>query len=263
MKTRNFLVVAAAALSVSFVACSKNDTSATNGKARMQVALTDGPGNYNEVHIDVQDIRVNYSNDTANGWTSLGGVKAGSYDVLRLANGRDTILADAQINTGRIEQIRLILGSNNYVKLNGQTYNLTTPSAQQSGLKLNIHQEVKEGVTYKLLMDFDASRSIVETGNGKFMLKPVIRTTLEAIGGSVRGYVLPNSFATAVYALQGTDTVAGTYTVNGAYMLKGLNAGAYSLSFVPSNTSYKTQTKSGVNISVNNVTAVDTIRLVQ
>lgn len=261
MKTKHLFFLAAAALSISLLACSKNDS--PTGKARMQVALTDDPGNYEVVNIDVQDIRINYSNDTAEGWVSLGGVKTGNYDILRLANGKDTLLADAEINTGKIQQIRLVLGSNNFVKVDGQTINLQTPSAQQSGLKLNIHQDVNEGVTYKLLMDFDASRSIVKTGNGKYMLKPVIRTTLEAIGGSVKGFVVPDSLTTAVYALQGTDTVAGTYTVNGAYMLKGLNAGTYSLAFVPSNTTFKNQTKSGVTITTNSVTTVDTVRLVQ
>jgi hypothetical protein len=261
MKTKTLFLLAVTALTFSFYSCSKND--ASGAKARMQVALTDDPGNFDVVNIDVQDIRINYSNDTANGWVSLGGVKTGNYDILRLANGKDTLLADAEINAGRIQQIRLVLGSNNYVRIGNQTINLQTPSAQQSGLKLNIHQDVAEGITYKLLMDFDASRSIVQTGNGKLMLKPVIRTTLEAIGGSVKGYVLPNDFATAVYALQGADTVAGTYTANGAYMLKGLSAGTYSLAFVPSNTTYQKQTKTGVTLTTNNVTVVDTVHLVQ
>jgi hypothetical protein len=261
MKTKSLLLLAATALTISFYACSKNDSS--SGKARMQVALTDDPGNYDEVNIDVQDIRINYSDDTAKGWVSLGGVKTGSYDILKLANGKDTILADAQINSGRIEQIRLVLGDNNYVRIGNQTIKLETPSAQQSGLKLNIHQDVNEGITYKLLMDFDASRSIVQTGNAKFMLKPVIRTTLEAIGGSIKGFVAPDSLATAVYALQGTDTIAGTYTLNGAYMLKGLSAGTYSLAFAPSNTTFQKQTKAGVTVTTNSVTVVDTVRLVQ
>jgi hypothetical protein len=112
-------------------------------------------------------------------------------------------------------------------------------------------------------MDFDASRSIVKTGNNKYILKPVIRTTLEAIGGSIKGHVLPGSFPTAVYALQGTDTIAGTYTNNGAFILKGLSTGNYSLAFVPSNASYQTQTKTGINVMVNNVTKIDTVRLMQ
>ena len=266
MKTRTLLFLATVA-TVSFISCNKNEASST-GKARLQVALTDDPGNYEVVNIDVQDIRINYSNDTGKGWVSLPGVRTGNYDVLRLANGRDTILANAEIQTGKIQQIRLVLGSNNFVKLNGQTYNHQTPSAQQSGLKINIHQDVNEGITYKLLLDFDASRSIVQTGNGnnnnqKYILKPVIRASLEAIGGSIRGYVLPNSFATAVYALRGVDTITGTYTVNGSYMLKGLTSGAYSLAFAPGDTTYKKQMLTGINVTTNSITTVDTVRLVK
>jgi hypothetical protein len=120
-----------------------------------------------------------------------------------------------------------------------------------------------EGLTYKLLMDFDASRSIVQNGKGKFLLKPVIRTSLEAIGGSIRGYVLPNQFASAVYALRGTDTIAGTYTANGAYLLKGLQPGSYNLAFVPTDQTFQQQNRTGVAVVLNNITVVDTIRLVQ
>ena len=134
-------------------------------------------------------------------------------------------------------------------------------SAQQSGLKLNIHQDVTAGVLYKLLLDFDAGRSIHQTGNGKYMLKPVIRTSLVATGGSIKGFVLPNNFLTNVYAIQGPDTVAGTVTSSGAYSIRGLATGSYNLSFVPSDTSYKLQTKTGVSVTTNVVTTVDTIRL--
>ena len=267
MKTKIQLFTVAVVALFTFISCAKNEASST-GKARLQVALTDEPGNYDVVNIEVQDVRINYSSDSVKGWVSLPGVKTGNYDILRLANGKDTLLANAEIQTGRIQQIRLILGSNNFVKLNGQTYNLKTPSAQQSGLKIKINQDVNGGITYKLLLDFDASRSIVQTGNGnnnneKYILKPVIRASLEAIGGSVKGYVLPNSFPTAVYAIQGTDTVTGTYTINGSYMLKGLAAGSYTLAFAPSDTAYKQQTTQGVVVTTNSITTVDTTRLVK
>jgi hypothetical protein len=246
-----------------FFACSKHESSNENSsKAQLQVYLTDDPANYDQVVIDVQDIKINYSNDSLNGWQSLSQVNRGSYDVLKLANDHDTILGNADLNSGKIEQIRLVLGTNNYVKIGGQTYTLETPSAQQSGLKLNIHQDVNAGLLYKLLLDFDAARSIVKTGNGKYILKPVIRTTLQSIGGSMKGYVLPNTFTTSVFAIQGTDTIAGTTTVSGAYLIKGLNAGSYTVSFAPGDTTYKSQTKAGINITDNTVTAVDTIHLV-
>ena len=260
MKTKILPLLAITALAIFLVSCSKNGNA---DKARLMVSLTDDPGDYEVVNIDVQDVRINYSDDTEKGWTSLNGVKAGNYDVLRLANGRDALLADAEISTGKIKQIRLVLGSNNFVKVDGEIHSLKTPSAQQSGLKLKINQEVSEGLAYKLLMDFDASRSIVQTGNAQYILKPVIRTTLEAVGGSVKGFVLPSSVSTAVYAIQGTDTITGTYTINGAYMLKGLQAGSYNLAFVPSNSTYQQAHRTGIDVTVNSVATVDTVQLVQ
>jgi hypothetical protein len=249
-------------LALSVSSCQKGVSSDAN-KARLQVFLTDDPANYQEVVIDVQDIRINYSTDSTNGWQSLTNVNTGTYDVLKLVNDNDTLLADAELPAGKIQQIRLVLGSNNYVKIDGQTYNLTTPSAQQSGLKLNIHQDVNAGITYKLLLDFDAARSIVRTGNNKYILKPVIRTSLEAVGGSIHGFVTPSSVSTAVFAIQGPDTLAGTYTSNGSYWVKGLNAGTYALSFVPGDTTYQKQTKTGITVTTNQVTTVDTVKLVQ
>ena len=79
----------------------------------------------------------------------------------------------------------------------------------------------------------------------------------------MRGYVLPNSFVTNVYAIQGPDTVAGTVTVSGAYQLRGLTAGSYTLAFVPSDTSYNNQNRTGITVTNNTVTTVDTVRLVQ
>lgn len=245
-----------------FYACSKQDSSSSD-KAKMQVYLTDDPGDYDAVYIDVQDVKINYSSDTSNGWVSLGNVSRGSYNLLDLINDKDTLLADAEINTGRVEQIRLVLGSNNYVVVDGQKHTLETPSAQQSGLKLNIHQDVVEGILYKLLLDFDVARSVHQTGNGKYMLKPVIRTTLVAQGGSIKGFVKPSTVATTVFAIRGTnDTVTSTLTQNGSYVIKGLEAGSYNLGFLPSDTpTHKIANLSGIVVNTGAVTTVDTLTL--
>ncbi|MCU7549501.1 DUF4382 domain-containing protein [Chitinophagaceae bacterium LB-8] len=256
--TKLLLAVLVVSLSLSFISCSKNES---NGKARLQVYLTDDPGDYDEVLIDVQDILVNYTSNENEGWESLNNVKRGTYDVLKLVNDKDTMLADAEMPTGKIEQIRLILGPNNYVKVNGSTIKLETPSAQQSGLKLNIHQDVTGDIIYKLHLDFDVAKSIHQTGNGKFMLKPVIRTILEAAGGTIKGYIKPDSIQTAILAIQGPDTVASTFSLSGGYLIKGLNPGTYDLHFLPSDTTLAKQVKTGISVTIGKVTTVDTLKL--
>ena len=246
------------------LSCKKNESN--YGNPRLQVRLQDSPGDYEAVYIDVKDVQINVTGDTSSGWQSLSGVNAGVYDLLKLVNDHDTLLADAEISAGRLHQIRLVLGTENYVKIEGNPdlIKLETPSAQQSGLKLNVQMDVQEGILYKITLDFDVARSIVQTGNKKYILKPVIRTILNAVGGSLKGVVMPNTFQTVVYAIQGTDTVASTYTgLTGGYLIKGLPAGTYSVYFLPTDNTYQDSVRNNISVMFNTVTKLDTMFLQQ
>jgi hypothetical protein len=246
-----------------FFSCSKNNNT-DKGQARFQVYLTDDPGDYEEVLIDVQDIQINVTGTDDGGWQSLEGVNKGTYDLLKLVNDEDTLLVDATIPSGRLHQMRLILGPENYIKVNGALVKLNTPSAQQSGLKLNVQQDVTGGILYKIILDFDVAKSIVATGSGSYNLKPVIRTVFESVGGSIKGWVDPKDFKTVVLAIQGTDTVAGTFTGDdGGYIIKGIAEGSYSLYFNPSDSLYKDSLMTGINVINKQVTEVDTVFLHQ
>jgi hypothetical protein len=244
--------------------CKKDNKS--DGTARLQVYLTDDPGDYEAVYIDVKDVQINVTNDTSGGWQSLQGVHAGVYDLLKLVNDDDTLLADANIPSGKLHQMRLVLGTENYVKIQGTTQliKLETPSAQQSGLKLNIQMDVQDGILYTILLDFDVSKSIVKTGNAKYLLKPTIRTVLNAVGGSVKGVVMPKDFQSKVCAVQGVDTIACTYTdATGGYLFRGLPAGSYDFYYNPSNVAYQDSLRTGISIQFNTVTKIDTTFLHQ
>lgn len=251
------------ALSLGFTACSKNDK---EGKSQIQVALTDDPGDFKAVYIDVQEINVNYSDSEDNGWQSLPGVKKGIYNLLTLVNDKDTVLADAAIASGTIKEIRLVLGDNNWVVTNsGDSIQLQTPSGQSSGIKLKINMSVSEGILYKLLLDFDVAKSVHEAGAaGKYVLNPVIRTILAAQGGSVKGVVQPAVVPSAVLLINGTDTVASTYTgLGGAYLLKGIDAGTYSLHVISTDSTLAPATINNVNVVTGQVTVADTIHLIK
>lgn len=247
-----------------FIACKKD--SASDGTARLQVYLTDDPGDYEAVYIDVKDVQINVTGDDVNGWQSLQGVNAGTYDLLKLVNDEDTILADAEIPSGRLHQIRLVLGTENYVKIKNTTdlIKLETPSAQQSGLKLNIQYEVTNDRLYMIVLDFDVAKSIVYTGNSKYILKPTIRAILNAVGGTIKGVVMPKDFQTVVYAVQGVDTVATTFTgLTGGYIIKGLPAGTYDIFYRPTNNTYQDSLRTGISVMFNTTTKIDTTFLHQ
>lgn len=243
------------------IGCQKNNSN--GNKPRLQVRLTDAPDpNVKEVWVDIREIKIKMG-DSAE--ITLANAYPGVYNLLDLTNGKDTILADADIPAGRISQIRLVLGDNNYIiTKNDERIDLTTPSAQQSGLKVQIQQDVTGGILYRLVLDFDAAKSIVKAGNsGKYILKPVLRVlSFVSSGGAVKGVVAPDSIVTAIYAINGPDTVASTFTQigNGSYMFKDLAAGTYNFSYVPNDTIHKTATRS-VPVTLGQVTIVDTVKL--
>ncbi len=244
------------------ISCQKEIKSGnSSGSPRLKVYLTDAPASYDKVLIDVKDVQINLTNDSTSGWQSLSNVAVGIYDLLDLTNGNDTLLADSNVPIGTISQVRLILGSNNAVVVNGISIPLTTPSGQQSGLKINVHQRVDSGLLYNLVLDFDAARSIVKTGNGRYMLKPVVRGNFELTAGRIKGVVAPDSVTTSVLAIMGTDTT-GTFTdSNGNYLIGGLSAGTYSLLFIPTDTAFFNANRNGINVSLGTITTVDTVHL--
>jgi hypothetical protein len=242
-----------------FSCSSKND----DNRATLALRLTDAPADYDAVLIDIEDVQINVTGDDDKGWQSLAGVNKGVYNLLDLVNGKDTLLIKADIPTGRLHQIRLVLGSDNSIIVNGASIPLETPSAEQSGLKLNVQQDVTSGILYTMVLDFDAARSIVNTGNNKYVLKPVIRTILNAVGGSIKGTVSPGSVLTGVYAVKGTDTLTTFTDANGAYLIKGVPAGTYTMFYYPTDAAYSSQSKTGVAVTTGNVTTVDAVYLKQ
>ncbi len=236
MRMKNFArflmaFVAAATL----FSCSSDDSNGGD-TAKVQVRLTDAPGDYQEVWIDVVDVMVKSSAETSDeGWVSLAGVQPKQYDLLTLTGGVIELLADAEIEAGYLSQIRLILGPDNYLVLNdGTEQALSTPSAQQSGLKVKVDQELVAGETYDFLLDFDVDQSIVSAGNsGGYNLKPVIRATATAETGSIVGEVHPTAFQSVIKAQNASYTISAHTNANGEFSLNGVPAGIYKITVTP------------------------------
>jgi hypothetical protein len=256
-KMKKFGICVMMALSLLF-SCSEKESN----PAYLEIRLTDAPGDYQQVNIDIQDVQVNAGSEEG-GWTSLD-IKEGVYDLLKLTNGLDTLLGSVELPAGKISQVRLILGDNNSIKVDDQMIKLSTPSAQQSGLKLKVNAELQDGVTYKLLLDFDAARSIVKAGaSGRYNLKPVIRTILQSESGAIKGVISPIDASPAIYALSGADTIGTAFAdqLTGKFLLKGLSAGTYKVTFEPK-TGYQKLTKEGVVVVNGIVTDMGTITIV-
>ncbi|SER37455.1 DUF4382 domain-containing protein [Pedobacter rhizosphaerae] len=265
MKTKFAYTVIAVLVTVvlmTFNGCKKNSSS--QGTTKVQIKMTDAPGNFDKINLSVKEI-VLVSGDKP----YIFAASTGIFDILDFRIGTsnpDILVASGEMPTGEITEIRLVLNeTGNTIVVNGIQQELKTPSAQTSGwkVKLTANPELVEGATYTLLLDFDAAKSIVSTGNGKYLLKPVVRGVAAATTGLISGTVLPLASHPEVLVIAGTDTV-GTVAdpLTGRFTVGGLASGIYSVKFVPV-VGYKDSTITAVNVALGQNTALGTITLKQ
>ena len=164
-------------------------------------------------------------------------------DLLTLSNGVLQDLGQTSLPAGKYTQLRLVLAANgtatpppNSVIPTGEAETaLTTPSAQQSGIKLKTNIDVASDQLADFVLDFDACKSVVKRGNsGQYNLKPVISVIprLSDAGMRVVGYVDASIAGSAVsVSLQnnGVPVKATSPDATGRFVLYPVPAGTYDL----------------------------------
>lgn len=234
MKKINHVVLATLAILIAFVftSCDKNnddnDGTNNNKNATVHLMLTDAPASYDAVLVDIQEVQLHSEVD---GWVTVPLENPGVYNLLDFSNGMDTLLGICEIPAGTLSQVRLVLGDDNSIIVDSVSYPLTVPSGSTSGIKLNVHEELEGGYTYTFWLDFDAAQSIHVTGNGKYMLKPVIRLYAETTTGSIEGSVFPLEAWPLVTVYNSEDTLMAIPDSLGYFRINGIPAGIYSVDF--------------------------------
>jgi len=238
-----FAVAASAALMLS--ACGGGSSYGTStAQGTLRVGLTDAPAcGFDQVNVTVQKVSVNQSataSDTDAGWTDITLSPAMRVDLLTLTNGAFTTLGQTPLGVGHYSQIRLVLAANDssnplansVVPTGGAEVALTTPSGQQTGLKLNADITIAADQMADFLLDFDACKSVVHAGNsGKYLLKPVISVIPNFISG-VSGFVdtsLANGGTLVSVQQAGVVVKSTTPDATGKFTLEPVAPGTYDL----------------------------------
>lgn len=235
----------------------------------LTVEMTDAPiDSADAVNVAIQRVEVHNQADNE-GWVVLNEVNK-TYNLLALVNGATTVLGSKELEAGTYNQIRLILAPDGHsIVIEGQEYSMMVPSGAQTGVKLNINAEIEPGIEYTMLLDFDASRSVVQAGQNnpavKYLLKPVITATNKAVTGSISGTVNPVDAQPVVYALAESDTLATTIadTSSGKFRLIGLEEGTFTVIIDPRNEVYQSESVESVKVTVDETTEIGTIELNQ
>ena len=227
---------------------------------------------YEQVNVTVEKVRVHRSStadDGDAGWSEVVLNPALRVNLLDLTNGVLAELGQAELPAGSYSQLRLQLAANgnrapyaNSIVLEGQQDEipLDTPSAQQSGLKMNLGLTVAPNELADVVLDFDACKSVVKRGNsGRYNLKPVV-TVLPRVrldGLVAEGYVAqPIALGSTSVSLQqrGVPVRSTVPASDGRFVLYPVPAGSYDL--VVSAEGRVTAVMTGVPISATSRTFV-------
>ena len=175
-------------------ACDGGGGGSDGGTGTLAVSLTDSAcSTYKAIYVTIDEVQVNKNDGSSNGnsgWQTVA-TPMKTYNLYSLVNGVTEVLGEEDLAAGTYHQIRLIIGKQaesenningdphpaaNYVLFNDETYeSLKIPSGFQTGVKLVHNFEVAADSYVELVLDFEACKSVVETGGGKYILKPIIK----------------------------------------------------------------------------------------
>lgn len=222
-------------------------TGVSTGTGTLSLSLTDAPAcGYDKVFVTIEKVRVHQSSsagDNDAGWSEVALVAPQRVDLLTLNNGTLLPLGQTELPAGTYTQMRLVLAPNTaasplanaIMPTGGVETALTTPSGQQSGLKMNVNVAVPAGEVADFAIDFDACKSFVKAGNsGKYLLKPVLSVIpiVSPAGQRIVGFVDPslaNTGTTVSAQHAGAPVRATPPDATGRFVLYPVPVGIYDL----------------------------------
>jgi len=186
-------LVTALAVVVVLVAagCGSSPTSPSSTGGNLRVMLTDSPfSDAKSLLVTFSEVSVHRSDqpDNDSGWTTLpfaNNATSRTCDVKKLQSAQD-ILGTGSLAAGHYTQVRLTVSSatlffENAAGGNACETTIAAPGGRSADLeipsgvvKLNREFDVSSSGATTMLLDFNGDGSVRQTGNGRYMMSPVI-----------------------------------------------------------------------------------------
>lgn len=230
----------------------------SSGNGTLSVSLADAPDpSATAVHVTIDRVEVNVNG----GWEPVTEAPQ-TYNLMELTQ-TDVTLGAIVLPPGRYTQVRLFPSEVTVTDDYG-THPAKVPSGDQTGIKINVDCEVYPGQVTGLLLDFNVAKSIVQTGNGEYHLKPVIPAAVKALSGTITGTVVnPGSQpirGAVVEAIgpSGSEVNSSVTIADGTFKIWALAPDTYALKVTSGK---KTMVLEGVEVRAGENTEVGSLKL--
>jgi len=187
MRVAPALILAAA---VAASACGgSSPTSPSSGAGSFSVMLKDSPfADAKALLVSFSDVSVHKADDADGRWTTVafaGGATGRTCDLKKLQTSQD-VLGTAPLAAGHYTQVRLTVSAATVYFDNASAGaacapTITAPAGANAPVdvpsgevKLNREFDVSGTGTTTMVLDFDGDQSVHQTGNGRYMMSPVI-----------------------------------------------------------------------------------------
>lgn len=289
MKTSSVWLLAATSIIMTcivFMGCSKENSvslATPADKTQLSVYMMDDPIAFTRVLIDIKQVAVKIDtaahrednddnhqwNDDYRGcknnnsaiWDTLT-ITPGVYDLLKLRNGTDTLLASGLIPGGKVLQVRITIGTNNTLYTDSTTSYPLHIVGTRNYFDINVRRDDVAAISNAQLavwFDFNLSKSIF-FNNNQYWLKPELKPFNDKKKPKLEGRVLPEGGAGYLSIYNANDTLYAIPWMNGYYQVRGIAAGTYSIYYKGRN-GYKDTTVTGITVAGSGTTKAPTVTL--
>lgn len=171
MKRQASLLFAALAATMFVAGCTSSTGTTSDGEGRVVFGVTDAAADMESVsdlRVTIDRVRVH---SESRGWVTVSS-ESQTYDLLELrASGELAALADINLSNGTYQQLRLDISDVVVVDGEGE-HDAKLPSGT---MRINAQLLVNSGETSTATFDFQADESLHVTGNGTYILAPVVQ----------------------------------------------------------------------------------------
>ena len=197
-----------------FVACGGGGGSGGDvATGTLSLSMTDASSSdYKAVFVTIDEVQVHLggNENNPNHWKSVDmPISPLTVDLFDLVNGVREDLGLVDLDAGRYTQMRLIIGEYpnpddypfaNYVVTNTEppvVHELKIPSGYNTGFKVVNGFTINADQMTELILDFDATRSVIQAGSsGQWLLKPTVKAIEEGGYAIIKGRVVTDDVPT-------------------------------------------------------------------